>query len=366
VSNAALVALVVSLVIGGGLAFVLRSGRLKAIDPDATDVAVPAEPPKPEKPAADAGLADHAVQMLASTRQQYYCTAFSSSAVAGDYPETHQPVVDAVTAALTTLVDRERTLPRRPLLLPQLLRALNDPQSTRDDLSGIILQDPVLAADVLRTANSPFYRVTREPVDSLDRAITLLGTEGLKSVVAASILQPVFRTPKGQFDAFAPTLWELAMRTATAAGIHAARTRTSDATTAQLLGLLSALGPLAVFRATSEAYRAHPQLVPRAEVYVRLFESHADATSSAIASHWELPETFVLALYESRGTGLLGDLSPLGRSLESGRCCALLSLLPAGNQRTILANKAAMAMGIGTTVFDALWSALNAATGHHH
>lgn len=360
-SNAALIALVISLLLGGGVFFFLRGGKRTEADTAATDVVE-----APAQREAGAPLADHATRMLQEARQQYYRTAFGSPAIADEIPDTHQPIIAAVAGALTGIADRERTLPRRPLLLPQLLRALNDPQSTRDDLSAIILQDPVLAADVLRTANSPFYRVSREPVDSLDRAIMLLGIEGLKSVVAASIMQPVFRTPKGQFDAFAPTLWELAMRTATAAGIYAARTRTGDAPTAQLLGLLSALGPLAVFRATSEAYRQHANLVPRAEVYARLIETHADATSSTIASHWELPETFVLALYESRGTGHLENTSPLGKALEAGRSCALLSLAPPGNQRSILANKAAMAMGIGTTVFDAIWSALNAATGNTH
>ncbi|MEQ1581112.1 MAG: HDOD domain-containing protein [Steroidobacteraceae bacterium] len=358
-SNAVLIALVISLLLGGGLFFILRSSKRAPAAFEATAVIEPPAEPEPAAP-----LADHATQMLQATRQQYYSTAFSAAELTGDIPETHQSVLDAVSLTLTGIADRERTLPRRPLLLPQLLRALNDPQTTREDLSAIILQDPVLAADVLRTANSPFYRVAREPVDSLDRAILLLGFEGLKSVVAASIMQPVFRTPKGQFDAFAPTLWELAMRTATAAGIYAARTGTADPTTAQLLGLLSALGPLAVFRATSEAYREQPRLVPRAEVYVRLIEACADATSSAIASHWELPGTFVLALYESRGTGHLENLTPLGKALEAGRSCALLSLAPPGNQRSILANKAAMAMGVGTTVFDAIWSALNAATGN--
>jgi HD-like signal output (HDOD) protein len=360
-SNAALIALVISLLLGGGLFLVLRSGKRPPSNSVAPDVIEPLAPPQPE---VAAPLADYATQMLQATRQQYYCTAFGVTGITGNVPDMHQPVFDAVTATLTGVADRERTLPRRPLLLPQLLRALNDLQSTREDLSAIILQDPVLAADVLRTANSPFYRIAREPVDSLDRAIMLLGIEGLKSVVAASIMQPVFRTVKGQFDAFAPTLWELGMRTATAAGIYAARTRTADPTTAQLLGLLSALGPLAVFRATGEAYREQARLVPRAEVYVRLIETHADATSSAIASHWQLPETFVLALYESRGTGDLQNLSPLGKALEAGRSCALLSLAPPGNQRSILANKAAMAMGFGTTVFDAIWSALNSATGN--
>jgi HD-like signal output (HDOD) protein len=360
-SNAALIALAISLLLGGGIFLVLRSIQRPQSHGNTPDVVEPLARPQPEAPAP---LADHATQMLQATRQQYYCTAFGTAEISAAVPDTHQPILDAVSTTLTGLADRERTLPRRPLLLPQLLRALNDPQSTREGLSAIILQDPVLAADVLRTANSPFYRVAREPVDSLDRAIMLLGIEGLKSVVAASIMQPVFRTPKGQFDAFAPTLWELAMRTATAAGIYAARTRTADPTTAQLLGLLSALGPLAVFRATSEAYREQARLVARAEVYVRLIETHADATSSAIASHWQLPETFVLALYESRGTGHLQNLSPLGKALEAGRSCALLSLAPPGNQRSILANKAAMAMGFGTTVFDAIWSALNAATGN--
>lgn len=358
-SNASLIALVISLLLGGGLFFALRSSKRRSVDTAATDVVE-----APVQREAEAPLADHATRLLQETRQQYYRTAFSTPAIADGIPDTHRPIVDAVAGTLTGLADRERTLPRRPLLLPQLLRALNDPESTREDLSAIILQDPVLAADVLRTANSPFYRIAREPVDSLDRAIVLLGFEGLKSVVAASIMQPVFRTQKGQFDAFAPTLWELAMRTATAAGIYAARTRTADPPTAQLLGLLSALGPLAVFRATGEAYRERTQLVPRAEVHVRLIEDHADATSSAVASHWQLPETFVLALYESHGTGHLQNLSPLGKALEAGRCCALLSLSPPGNQRSILANKAAMAMGIGTTVFDAIWSALNAATGN--
>ncbi len=363
-SNAALIAVVISLLLGIGLFLVLRRGTSAPPAADRAETTAAPAPAAPSQPRADAAMVAHATQMLGAARLQYYCTAFRITELVDGIPESHQPILDAVESTLTGVADRERTLPRRPLLLPQLLRALNDPASTREALAAIILQDPVLAADVLRMANSPLYRVAPEPVDSLDRAILLLGIEGLKSVVAASIMQPVFRTPKGQFDAFAPTLWELAMRTATAAGIYATRTGTADPATAQLLGLLSALGPLAVFRAATEVYREHPQRVPRAEVIVRLIETLADGTSSVIASHWQMPETFVLALYESRGTGHLQDLSPLGRALEAGRSCALLSLAPPGNQRSILANKAAMAMGIGTTVFDAIWSALNAATGN--
>ncbi len=299
--------------------------------------------------------------LLEEARHHYFCTAFSVTKFDAPVLEVHHAVIEEVSQSLATIAAQERLLPRRPMLMPQLLRALNDLESTREEMAAIILQDPVLAADVLKIANSPYYRVSREPVDSIDRAIVLLGTEGLKSVVAASILQPVFRQPKGHFDAFATTLWDLAMRTATAVGIYAKQTRSADPLTAQLLGLLSALGPLALFRITTEIYRHHPELQPRAEVFAHLIETQGDAVSGAIAAHWELPETFVLALSESRGTGELEQLSPLGKALEAGRCCALLSLAPASNKRSIEANKAAMSMGLQTTAFDAVWSALNAA-----
>lgn len=356
-SNAVLIAVVISLLLGGGgLVYFLfaRKQSAPAAQPAETPVAHPLPAEEPVTAVSAAGA-------LADARQHYYKTAFSVAQLDHAVPEDHKEIVTQARQSLSDIARQERLLPRRPMLMPQLLRALNDPESTRNTLAGIILQDPVLAADVLKIANSPYYRIAREPVDSIDRAIVLLGTDGLKSVVAASIMQPVFRLPKGQFAAFAPTLWDFAMRTSSAAGVYARQTKLADPLTAQLLGLLSALGPLALFRLTSELYRAHPGLQPRPETFIHLLDAEGDAVSSAIASQWQLPETFVLALAESRGLGHIEELSPLGRALEAGRCCALLSLAPASGRRSIAANKAAMAMGLETTAFDAVWAALNTA-----
>jgi HD-like signal output (HDOD) protein len=359
VSNAVVIAAIV-LLLGGGLVWFLATRKRKRPPVDSMKSQAPAAIPAAEDEAESVASANPS-GLLEEARHHYYCTAFSVTKFDAPVLEVHHAVIEEVGRSLATIAEQERLLPRRPMLMPQLLRALNDPESTREEMSAIILQDPVLAADVLKIANSPYYRVSREPVDSIDRAIVLLGTEGLKSVVAASILQPVFRQPRGPFDAFATTLWDLAMRTATAVGIYAKQTRLADPLTAQLLGLLSALGPLALFRITAEIYRNHPELQPRAEVFAHLIDTEGDAVSGAIAAHWELPETFVLALSESRGTGALEALSPLGKALEAGRCCAFLSLAPASNKRSIEANKAAMSMGLQTTAFDAVWRALNAA-----
>ncbi len=357
-STGALIGIGAAILLLGVVFFLLtRSSASKsaaADQPRSQPAVTQSESPKTSDQPEETGSKD----LLAAAKHQYYCTAFGVTGFDAVDRDDDARVIAAVERSLATSIEQERHLPRRPMLIPQLLRALNDEDSTRSELATIILQDPVLAADVLKLANSPYYRISREPVDNIDRAIVLLGTEGLKSVVAASIMQPVFRTAKGQFEAFAPTLWDLAMRTSTAAGIYATRTRIADPFTAQLLGLLSTLGPLAVFRVTSEVYKQQAKVPPRAGVYVRLIENEANAASVAIATHWELPATFVLALSDSQGTGHLEGLSPLGRVLEAGRCCALLSLAPATNQRSILANKAAMAMGLETTAFDAVWSAL--------
>jgi len=53
-------------------------------------------------------------------------------------------------------------------MLPQLLGALNDPDASGRDIAGIIARDPALAANLLKLANSTFYRSHAVPVESLD------------------------------------------------------------------------------------------------------------------------------------------------------------------------------------------------------
>src|SRR4029079_15930293 len=121
-------------------------------------------------------------------------------------------------------VHQREYFPRRPMLLPKLLQALNDTETSRRTLVNLIVGDPALAGSVLQRANNAFYRTSREPVDSLDRAVQTLGTDGLRRLLAVAILQPVFRLPRGYFDSFADNTWELAQRGASAAEKYASAT----------------------------------------------------------------------------------------------------------------------------------------------
>ena len=187
----------------------------------------------------------------------------------------HAAVMDRVSESAEQSVHQRDYFPRRPMLLPKLLQALNDTESTRRTLVNLIVADPALAGSVLQRANNAFYRTSREPVDSLDRAVQTLGIDGLRGLIAVAILQPVFRLPRGYFDNFADVTWEQAQRCATAAETHASVTRTADPFIAQLLGLLGSLARIVLFRLTVDMYREHPNVLPRAEVFIRSMQVHA-------------------------------------------------------------------------------------------
>src|SRR5262245_57737789 len=187
--------------------------------------------------------------------------------------DEHAHVLALVERDAEASVHQRDYFPRRPLLLPKLLQAINDTDTTRQTLVRLILDDPALAGTVLQRANSAFYRLTPMPVESLDRAVAVLGAEGLRGLVATAILQPVFRLPKGYFDPFAPLTWEHAQRSSVAAESYA-RTSAADPFAAQLLGLLRPLARIVLFRLTLDKYKEQPNILPRAEVFIRAMQTH--------------------------------------------------------------------------------------------
>ena len=135
-----------------------------------------------------------------------------------------------------------RYTPRRPSLLPQLLEAVGDEDASLRALSRIISQDPALTGDLLRTANSALYRVSGTPVESIERAAAMLGTTGLRTLIAAALVKPLAGYESGTAAGhFAETLWEHSICSASAAEAWAARAQDCDPFTAHLLGLMHGL-----------------------------------------------------------------------------------------------------------------------------
>ncbi|HXZ60092.1 MAG TPA: HDOD domain-containing protein [Steroidobacteraceae bacterium] len=238
----------------------------------------------------------------------------------------HREVAAAVDALLTGPVLKPEYAPRRPLLLPKLVQAVNDENVSRREQATLIAQDPALAGNLLRLANSAFYRVNAEPVESIDRAVALLGTSGIRSLMAAALLQPVFRTAAGEFKPFPEIIWEHTQYAATAAEAYAAIIADEDPFAGQLLALLHGLGTILVFRAALDEYARNGVSADAATV-AALIDRHAAAVARRIAQEWELSSRVLTALEEQSPERQLGTLTGLGRSLRFGRYCGAVAVL---------------------------------------
>ena len=51
--------------------------------------------------------------------------------------------------------------------------------------------DPVLAGNVLKVVNSPLMRVRSRDIESLEQAVTMLGSRGMREVIAAATISPL-------------------------------------------------------------------------------------------------------------------------------------------------------------------------------
>jgi HD-like signal output (HDOD) protein len=254
--------------------------------------------------------------------------AFGVTDAALAVPEGHEFAAEAIERALAGDALSERFFPRRPMLMPQLQAAANDPESPPTRLADIVAQDPVLTGDVLRLANSVFYRLSAEPVESLQRAVIVCGTDGLHSLAATALVQPVFRSGSHGHPRFAQLLWERCTRAAAAAEACARHWCPHDRQTAQLLPLLAALGPLVAYRIAEEAYKK-ASARPSAEALLALVLRHGPRIAARVAAQWQMPLRLVQALSgeQPADEDQAAALATLLRAWQAGELLATLTIL---------------------------------------
>src|SRR5262252_1795833 len=243
----------------------------------------------------------------------------------GPVPPSQVEIVAAIGPTIESSATDPRYAPRRPLLLPQLLRAASDDGSSRKDIADIIARDPALVGNLLKLANGPYYRTSSKPVESIDRAVTILGTQGIRSLAAAALVQPVFRASSKDSGRFAEVTWEHTYRSAAAAEVFAFAVEGTDPFAAQLLALVTGLARIVVFRVATDQYAARGAK-PDPTALASPLDEHAPRVAREIAGTWELSDRLLDALDEQL-RGSARPVSDLGRSLRFGVVAGALSVL---------------------------------------
>ena len=270
----------------------------------------------------------------------------------------HVKVVTSIASTLQAAAADPKQAPRRPLLLPELVRAVNDSETTRRELATMISRDPALVGSLLKLANSPIYRRGSKPIESVDRALAVLGTQGVRSLVAAALMQPVFRHAGGDAINFAEIIWEHTQRSAAAAELHATAVESSDPFAAQLVALVMGLGAIVVFRTAIDQYAARG-LTPDATALASLLEAQTAQVAKQIAASWDLSQRVIEALEQQQPESVERPASSLGRSLRFGVFVGALSVLRSHDRIDDDAGMATLAAAGGAGErFERLWGRL--------
>jgi HD-like signal output (HDOD) protein len=215
-------------------------------------------------------------------------------------------------------------VPRVPELIPQLLRDLADDDVSTGDLARSVERDLVLVAEVIREANSAYYRPL-QPVKSLDAAMMMIGQNGLRMLLARIAFRPLIKmADQGFARQAAPLVWNQSEKCALASSLMAPGLG-AGVFEAYLAGLMQNLGLVVAFRLAERAVGsadASGKIPGSSEFGARLFAVSREL-SATIAEHWEFPAVVVEGI---AGAGL-PDASPLARTLERGDRIAKLRIL---------------------------------------
>jgi putative nucleotidyltransferase with HDIG domain len=232
----------------------------------------------------------------------------------------------------------EHDLPTMPAIASQVVRAVDAPDSSIDDIRALIEQDAAIAARILKISNSALYGFPSE-IQSLSHAISLLGTMTVRNLVLAASMKETYK----RFGLMEKLLWQhSSLAGPTAAMLAEYRGIAVDPDVAFTAGLMHHIGKTALANSHRNEYERVMMTVYNegrsfTEVENEVFGfSHAEL-GAAVVQQWGLPDSLVLTIRYHHEPGMLAQLDD-----DVARTCALttvtslcLSKLGVGRSRPI-------------------------------
>ena len=218
-------------------------------------------------------------------------------------------------------------VPKLPATIMELMNSLNDPEVSHIRLVQLIKRDPALAGDLLRLANSPYFRITKDPVATIEKAVLILGHDGLKSMITTIVMQPMIKINPQYFKMFGQHIWKHSMVCATACRLIAKQKR-KDEFMAYLVGLIFDVGKIIVFQCMSNSFKEiNPEMTPQSTAFKQIMCEKSAKLTYLAAKEWQLPEILLIALREQTNTDNINRFSALGKILFSGNLAGEVYLL---------------------------------------
>jgi len=190
------------------------------------------------------------------------------------------------------LVKSAGSISSLPTIFLRINDAVNNPRSSLADIGRVISEDPGLTARLLRIVNSAFYSFPSK-IDTISRAVTIVGTQQLRDLALATSVMKVFKgIPEDLINMEA--FWCHSIGCGITARVLASHRREANLERHFVTGMLHDIGRLLLFMNLPNQSRAALMRCQRSEELLYKVEreeigfDHA-TVGSALLQAWNLP-----------------------------------------------------------------------------
>lgn len=202
-------------------------------------------------------------------------------------------------AQIQTLIDKTGSLASLPDIFFKVNELVNDANSSASDIGHAIEHDAALSTRLLKIVNSPYYGFPSS-IDTISRAITIIGTRDLRDLVLATSAVKTFSSMDNELVDM-ERYWRHNLYCAVTGRILAQRRHVKNTERLFVAGLLHDIGNLVMYQTIPEQsnealQRTHSEGIPLhiAEKEILGF-SHADV-GAALMQKWKLPDSLIEAV----------------------------------------------------------------------
>ncbi|MCG8415647.1 MAG: HDOD domain-containing protein [Pseudomonadales bacterium] len=261
-------------------------------------------------------------------------------------------------------------IPSPPKILIELLNELENEDTNFNRIQNLIAEDPGLIGEVVRVVNSPMYLTRAGEITSLDKAVSLLGINGVMKVTTTVMMRNIMDMESLRYKKVIRRLWAFCLQSANSCQILGVN---EDSFTNYLLGLVHEIGCVSILSlVTSSIEEVKDKSVSEIKVIQRLIKERAEWLSCLIAAEWGMPDRYLLVLneFDRLKHGKMDSdeyeiCSPSTKVLESGSLVArTYSLLKAGIIEKDGAYNFLRSMNLDDKSIDRLVSRLELAEAH--
>ncbi len=192
------------------------------------------------------------------------------------------------------LVDNVTDLVSLPEVCIRINEMVDDPNASASDMAAAIMQDASLTGRLLKVANSSFYRFPSK-IDTVSRAVTIIGTRELRFLVlATSAVRSFDHLPNEVVDMV--SFWRHSVYCGVIARILAGQCNVLHKERLFVSGLLHDIGHLVMYHRIPDLvqvmhHRAKAADIPLYEAERDVYDTDHGEVGGELLKAWGLPES---------------------------------------------------------------------------